>query len=112
MMGLFHELRRRWNEALNSCSPDNYKSPQPERPNHCNSPAQTPRRGRRSGRVATFRVLYVFVIMEIGTRRIFTPTSGSWSNLVERLFAEVTERCVRRGSHTAVRVQYSPPWCK
>src|ERR1051326_3014890 len=34
----------------------------------------------------------------------FTPTSGSWLNLVERLFAEVTERCVRRGSHNAVRV--------
>ena len=34
----------------------------------------------------------------------FTPTSGSWLNLVERLFAEVSERCVRRGSHTAVRV--------
>lgn len=33
----------------------------------------------------------------------FTPTSGSWLNLVERLFEEVTERCVRRGSHTAVR---------
>jgi len=33
----------------------------------------------------------------------FTPTSGSWLNLVEHLFAEVTERCVRRGSHTAVR---------
>ncbi len=33
----------------------------------------------------------------------FTPTSGSWLNLVERLFAEVTERCVRRGSHTCVR---------
>ena len=33
----------------------------------------------------------------------FTPTSGSWLNLVERLFAEVSERCVRRGSHTAVR---------
>ena len=32
----------------------------------------------------------------------FTPTSGSWLNLVERLFGEVTERCVRRGSHTAV----------
>lgn len=32
----------------------------------------------------------------------FTPTSGSWLNLVERLFAEVTARCVRRGSHTAV----------
>jgi len=28
----------------------------------------------------------------------FTPTSGSWLNLVERLFAEITERCVRRGS--------------
>jgi hypothetical protein len=23
----------------------------------------------------------------------FTPTSGSWLNLVERLFAEATERC-------------------
>lgn len=33
----------------------------------------------------------------------FTPTSGSWLNLVERLFAEVTDRCVRRGSHTSVR---------
>jgi len=33
----------------------------------------------------------------------FAPTSGSWLNLVERLFAEVTERCVRRNSHTAVR---------
>ena len=34
----------------------------------------------------------------------FTPTSASWLNLVERLFAEVTQRCVRRGSHSAVRV--------
>lgn len=33
----------------------------------------------------------------------FTPTSGSWLNLVERLFAEITQRCVRRGSHTSVR---------
>jgi transposase len=33
----------------------------------------------------------------------FTPTGASWLNLVERLFAEVTERCVRRGSYTAVR---------
>lgn len=32
----------------------------------------------------------------------FTPTSASWLNLVERLFAEVTQRCVRRGSHTSV----------
>ncbi len=32
----------------------------------------------------------------------FTPTSGSWLNLVERLFGEVTERCIRRGSHTSV----------
>jgi transposase len=30
----------------------------------------------------------------------FTPTSGSWLNLVERLFAEVTERCVRRAEAT------------
>jgi len=32
----------------------------------------------------------------------FTPTSASWLNLVERLFAEVTGRCVRRGSHTSI----------
>jgi hypothetical protein len=32
----------------------------------------------------------------------FTPTSASWIYLVERLFAEITERCVRRGTHTAV----------
>lgn len=29
----------------------------------------------------------------------FTPTYASWLNLVERLFAEVTDKCVRRGSH-------------
>jgi hypothetical protein len=33
----------------------------------------------------------------------FTPTSAGWLNLVERLFAEVTDRCVRRVTHTAVR---------
>jgi transposase len=33
----------------------------------------------------------------------YTPTSASWLNLVERLFAEVTERCVRRGSHASVQ---------
>ena len=34
----------------------------------------------------------------------FTPTSASWLNLLGRLFAEVTERCIRCGSHTAVRL--------
>jgi hypothetical protein len=33
----------------------------------------------------------------------FASTGASWLNLGERLFAEVTERCVRWGSHTAVR---------
>jgi len=33
----------------------------------------------------------------------YTPTSASWLNLVERLFAELTERCVRRGSHTSIQ---------
>jgi transposase len=40
----------------------------------------------------------------------FTPTSGSWLNLVERLFGEVTERRVRRGSHTAVQALEKPCW--
>ena len=33
----------------------------------------------------------------------FTPTSGSWLNLVERLFAEVTERCVRQSPVREIR---------
>src|SRR5262245_40998700 len=32
-----------------------------------------------------------------------TPTSGRWRYLVEPLFAAVSARCVRRGSHTSVR---------
>jgi hypothetical protein len=33
----------------------------------------------------------------------FTPTSASWLNLIERLFGELTERCVRRGSHASIQ---------
>ena len=32
----------------------------------------------------------------------FTPTSGSWLNLVERWFAELTNKAVRRGSFSSV----------
>ena len=33
----------------------------------------------------------------------FTPTSSSWLNLVERWFAELTTKKLRRGTHTSVR---------
>ena len=33
----------------------------------------------------------------------FTPTHGSWINLVERFFGLVTEHALRRGSHTSSR---------
>lgn len=33
----------------------------------------------------------------------FTPTYSSWLNLVERWFAELTEKALRRGSHRNVR---------
>nr|WP_264074787.1 IS630 family transposase [Mycolicibacter minnesotensis] len=33
----------------------------------------------------------------------FTPTSSSWLNLVERWFAELTTKKLRRGNHTSVR---------
>jgi transposase len=33
----------------------------------------------------------------------FTPTYGSWLNLVERWFAELTNKQIRRGSHRSVR---------
>lgn len=32
----------------------------------------------------------------------FTPTYGSWLNLVERWFAELTDKAIRRGSHRSV----------
>ena len=32
----------------------------------------------------------------------FTPTSASWPNLVERFFAEITTRRIRRGSSSSV----------
>jgi hypothetical protein len=31
-----------------------------------------------------------------------TPTSGSWLNLVERWFAELTTKKIKRGAHTSV----------
>jgi transposase len=36
-------------------------------------------------------------------RAHFTPTYGSWLNLVERWFAELTNKQIRRGSHRSVR---------
>jgi transposase len=33
----------------------------------------------------------------------FTPTSGSWINLVERWFAELTRRKLQRSSHRSVK---------
>ncbi len=33
----------------------------------------------------------------------FTPTSASWLNLVERFFAEITERQIKRGAHRSVK---------
>ena len=33
----------------------------------------------------------------------FTPTSSSWINLVERWFAELTTKLLRRGKHRSVR---------
>ena len=33
----------------------------------------------------------------------FTPTYGSWLNLVERWFAELTTKQLRRGAHRSVR---------
>ena len=33
----------------------------------------------------------------------FTPTSASWLNQVERWFAEITNKRIRRGSHRSTR---------
>ncbi len=33
----------------------------------------------------------------------FTPTSASWLNMVERFFAEITDKQIKRGTHTSVK---------
>ena len=33
----------------------------------------------------------------------YTPTYSSWMNLVERWFAELTDKWLRRGTHTSVK---------
>lgn len=33
----------------------------------------------------------------------FTPTGASWLNMVERFFAEITDRQIKRGAHRSVR---------
>lgn len=33
----------------------------------------------------------------------FTPTSASWLNMVERFFAEITDKQIKRGTHRSVR---------
>ncbi len=35
--------------------------------------------------------------------RSFTPTGGSWLNLVERWFADLTEKQLRRATHPSTR---------
>ena len=38
-----------------------------------------------------------------GVRRNFTPTYSSWLNLVERWFAELTTKWIKRSTHRSVR---------
>lgn len=40
----------------------------------------------------------------------FTPTSGSWLNLVERWFGELTMKKIRRGAHMSVRALEKDIW--
>ncbi len=40
----------------------------------------------------------------------FTPTYGSWINLVERWFAELTNKQIRRGSHCSVAALEAAIW--
>jgi transposase len=43
-------------------------------------------------------------------KRHFTPTSASWLNLVERFFAKITSRRIRRGTYSSVDDLVIPPF--
>jgi hypothetical protein len=49
----------------------------------------------------------LYAALDISTGKVivlhFTPTSSSWLNLVERWFAELTAKKLRRGAHRSVR---------
>ena len=40
----------------------------------------------------------------------FTPTSASWLNMVERFFAEITRKRIRRGAFKSVAELKAPSW--
>ena len=73
---------------------DRPRGPRPiSRSTSCSTtPAPTRRRRSRSGCPPT-----------PGSCLHFTPTSSSWLNLVERWFAELTTKKLRRGAHRSIR---------
>jgi hypothetical protein len=61
-------------------------------------PLETARAGRRLSRTTGIRPGDIVRIHD----GHFTPTGASWINLVERWFAELTSRKLRRGKHRSV----------
>ena len=54
-------------------------------------------------RIASSRPITCSSSVTTGSTETSPPTSGSWFNMVERRFAELTNQKFKRGAHTSVR---------
>ena len=79
--------------SSSSCRPSTGKSPPTSTSTSCWTTARRTRRRRSRNGCSRTRA---FVLH-------FTPTSASWLNLVERWFAELTTKLLKRGTHRSVR---------
>ena len=79
--------------SRSSCRPSTARSPPISTSTSCSTTAPRTRRRRSSAGCSPTRASCLH----------FTPTSSSWLNLVERWFAELTTKKLRRGAHRSVR---------
>lgn len=54
-------------------------------------------------RLAYLGIANAFAMLRLLPMSDFTPTGSSWLNLVERWFAELTNKQIRRGVHRSVQ---------
>jgi len=78
--------------SSNSCGRSTTRSPRTSTSTSCSTTAQ-----RKTPAIQRWLTAHPRFALH------FTPTSSSWLNLVERWFAELTTKKLRRGAHRTVR---------
>ena len=79
--------------SSSSCTPSTARSPPTSTSTSCSTTART----HKTPAIQRWLAAHPRFVLH------FTPTSASWLNLVERWFAELTNKQLRRGAHRSVR---------